>query len=109
LQATSLLKKDDTSAVDPDEDAGLFLKLHHLVRNQWKHWNDIKHRRARPWHHTANLALNNSIGNFYHTAMMAVGQSDLSIQSQSHIEPHSRERSSSAHTDSATSTEAPVD
>jgi len=35
-----------------------------------------------------------------------VGQSDLSIQSQSHIEPHSQERSSSARTDSATSTEA---
>jgi len=33
-----------------------------------------------------------------------VGQSDPSIQSQSHIEPHSRERSSSARTDSATST-----
>jgi len=37
-----------------------------------------------------------------------VGQSDLSIQSQSHIEPHSRERSSAC-TDSATSTEALVD
>jgi len=34
----------------------------------------------------------------------SVGQSDLSIQSQSHIEPHSRERSLSARTDSATST-----
>jgi len=41
--------------------------------------------------------------------VVRVGQSDLSIQSQSHIEPHSRERSSSARTDSATSTEALVE
>jgi len=35
---------------------------------------------------------------------LCVGQSDLSIQSQSQIEPHSRERSSSVRTNSTTST-----
>ena len=31
---------------------------------------------------------------FLSIEVLSVGQSDLSIQSQSHIEPHSRERSS---------------
>jgi len=44
---------------------GLFLKLHHLAWNQWKHRNDIKHRHVRPRHHTANLALNSNICLFY--------------------------------------------
>jgi len=36
--------------------------------------------------------------------ILSVGQSDLSIQSQSHIEPYSQERSLSARTDNAIST-----